>query len=91
MSLRLRLVLIILLPLLFIAGLIGTWAVYDAQLRASERFDRSLLSAVLAVSRDVAVSGGDALSPETSVLLQDTSGGRVFYHVYAPDGVFVTG
>ena len=91
MSLRLRLVLIILLPLLFIAGLIGTWAVYDAQLRASERFDRSLLSAVLAVSRDVAVSGGDALSPETSALLQDTSGGRVFYHVYAPDGVFVTG
>jgi two-component system sensor histidine kinase TctE len=90
-SLRLRLVLIILAPLLLIAGIIAALAVYDAQLRASERFDRSLLSAVLAISRDIAVSGGDALSPETNTLLQDTSGGRVFYHVYAPDGVFVTG
>ena len=46
---------------------------------------------MLAISRDVALSGGDALSPETNSLLQDTSGGPVFYHVYAPDGVFVTG
>lgn len=91
LSLRLRLVLIILIPLLVIAALLGVWAVQDAQARASERFERSLLSAALAVSRDVAVSGGDALSPETNALLRDTSGGQVFYHVYAPDGVFVTG
>ncbi len=37
------------------------------------------------------MSGGDALSEETRDLLRDTSGGAVFYHVYAPDGVFVTG
>lgn len=90
-SLRLRLVVIILVPLLAISALVSTLAVYDAQRRASERFDRSLLSAVLAISRDVALSGGDALSPETNAILQDTSGGRVYYHVYAPDGVFVTG
>ena len=90
-SLRLRLVIIILVPLLIIAGIVSTIAVFDAQQRAAERFDRSLLSAVLAISRDVALSGGDALSPETNTILQDTSGGRVFYHVYAPDGVFVTG
>lgn len=90
-SLRLRLVVIILTPLLVIAGIIASLAVYDAQLRANARFDRSLLSAVLAISRDVALSGGDALSPETNALLQDTSGGPVYYHVYAPDGVFVTG
>ena len=91
LSLRLRLVLIILLPLLLIATLLGLWAVSDAQSRANERFERSLLSAALAVSRDVAVSDGDALSPATNALLRDTSGGQVFYHVYAPDGVFVTG
>ncbi len=90
-SLRLRLVLIILLPLLLIATVVGGWAVHDAQQRATDRFDRSLLSTALAISRDVAVSGGDALSPETDALLRDTSGGKVFYHVYAPDGVFVTG
>ncbi len=90
-SLRLRLILIILLPLLLIASVVGGWAVHDAQQRAADRFDRSLLSTALAISRDVAVSGGDALSPETDALLRDTSGGKVFYHVYAPDGVFVTG
>ncbi|AXI44710.1 sensor histidine kinase [Sulfitobacter sp. SK012] len=91
LSLRMRLTLIILIPLLCIAVVIGAWALNDAQSRASDRFDRSLLSAALAISRDVAVSGGDALSPETNTLLRDTSGGPVFYHVYAPDGVFITG
>ena len=90
-SLRMRLTLIILVPLLIICGLVATWAVSDAEERAGDRFDRSLLSTVLAISRDVAASGGDALSPETNALLRGTSGGLVFYHVYAPDGVFVTG
>lgn len=90
-SLRLRLVIIILVPLLIIAGVLASWAVYDAQARANDRFDRSLLSAALAVSRDIALSDGDALSAETNALLSDTYGGPVFYHVYAPDGVFVTG
>jgi len=91
LSLRARLTAIILIPLMIIAALIGFWAVRDVQKRADVSFDRALLSAALAVSRDVAVSGGDALSPQTNALLSDTSGGPVFYHVYAPDGVFVTG
>lgn len=91
LSLRMRLTLIILIPLFIICGLVGAWAVFDAQNRAEDRFDRSLLSTALAISRDVAVSGGDALSPQTNALLFSTSGGPVFYHVYAPDGVFVTG
>lgn len=90
-SLRLRLTLIILGPLLLIATGIGLWAWTDAQTRAADRFDRSLLSTALAISRDVALTGGDALSEGTRDLLRDTSGGPVFYHVYAPDGVFVTG
>ncbi|SEW17940.1 two-component system, OmpR family, sensor histidine kinase TctE [Cognatiyoonia koreensis] len=91
LSLRGRLTLVILLPLILIATIIGAWAYFDAQKTAAERFDRSLLSTTLAISRDTAVSGGDALSEETRDLLRDTSGGAVFYHVYAPDGVFVTG
>jgi two-component system sensor histidine kinase TctE len=91
LSLRSRLILVILTPLLAIAALFGGWAYYDAQLRAAERFDRSLLSTALAISRDTAVSGGDFLSEQTRDQLRDTSGGAVFYHVYAPDGVFVTG
>ena len=73
--LRLRLVLIILIPLLLIAGIVSAIAVYDAQQRAAERL--TLAYQLLAISRDVALSGGDALSPETNSLLQDTSGGPV--------------
>ncbi|MEO0859726.1 MAG: sensor histidine kinase [Pseudomonadota bacterium] len=91
LSLRARLTLVILGPLIVISVLVGVWAYFDAQSSAAERFDRSLLSTALAISRDTAVTGGDALSEETRDLLRDTSGGAVFYHVYAPDGVFVTG
>lgn len=91
LSLRARLTLIILLPLLAIAGLTGVWQLTNAQRTAAEVFDRSLLSAALAVANDVTISGGDALSPRTRQLLADTSGGLVYYHVYAPDGVIVAG
>ncbi|MBF9044759.1 sensor histidine kinase [Rhodobacterales bacterium HKCCE4037] len=91
LSLRLRLTLIILVPLLLISAAVAVWATRDAQARAADRFDRSLLVTALGISRDTAISGGDALSQETRDLLRNTSGGPVFYHVYAPDGVFVTG
>ena len=91
LSLRLRLTLIILVPLLVISAAVAVWATRDAQARAADRFDRSLLVTALGISRDTAISGGDALSQDTRDLLRNTSGGPVFYHVYAPDGVFVTG
>lgn len=90
-SLRLRLSLIILLPLLGVAGATGLWQLNNARLTASDVFDRSLQSAALAVANDVALSDGDALSINTRNILANTSGGPVFYHVYAPDGVIVAG
>lgn len=90
-SLRTRLIMIILTPLLIISVAAGAWQFRNATLRADDIFDRGLLSAALAISRDMAVSDGDALSPATRALISDTSGGELFYHVYAPDGVFVTG
>ncbi len=91
LSLRLRITLIILVPLLAVSVGIVIWAARDAQARAADRFDRSLLVTALGISRDTAISGGDALSQETRDLMRNTSGGPVFYHVYAPDGAFVTG
>lgn len=90
-SLRARLILIILTPLLLISMIAGIWQFRTTAERAEDIFDRGLLSAALAISRDVTVSGGDALSPATRRLVSDTSGGELFYHVFAPDGVFVTG
>ena len=91
LSLRTRLTLIILLPLMFISTLVGIWQFNIASETASEVFARSLLAAALAVANDVSISGGDALSESTRDILADTSGGLVYYHVFAPDGVIVAG
>ncbi|WP_298839498.1 sensor histidine kinase [uncultured Roseobacter sp.] len=90
-SLRVRLTAIILLPLMTLAILAGLWQLGNARQTAAGVFDRSLLSAALAVANDIAYSDGDALSPQTRDILESTSGGPVFYHVYAPDGVIVAG
>ncbi len=90
-SLRLRLVAIILVPLIVVASCVGFWQLQNARKTAKDVFDRGLLTAALAVANDVAVSDGDALSPVTAQLLENSSGGPVFYHVYAPDGVIVAG
>ncbi|WP_136442786.1 sensor histidine kinase [Pacificoceanicola onchidii] len=90
-SLRLRLFALILIPLVFMAVLLGAWRFNAAQKTAEELFDRSLLAAALAISRDVAVSDGDLLSPATSDLISDISGGDVFYHVTGPGGIYITG
>lgn len=91
LSLRGRLTAIILGPLIVVAGMVGVWQVSNARQTAADVFDKSLLVAALAVAYDVAISGGDALSQRTREILSDTSGGTVFYHVYAPDGVIVAG
>lgn len=90
-SLRVRLTAIILLPLLLIALALGIWQLDYTRQKAEGLFDRSLLSTGLAIAADVARSGGDALSLETRDLLNDTSGGQVYYHAFAPSGVYVTG
>ncbi|MGR3435963.1 MAG: sensor histidine kinase [Shimia sp.] len=89
-SLRLRLVLVILPPLMSIALLAGAWQLANARATAQEVGDRRLLLTALAVAYDVTLSGGDALAPGTRDLLQGRDG-PLFYHVYAPDGVIVAG
>ena len=90
-SLRLRLFILILTPLVLLAIMLGYWRYTVAQKTAQELFDDSLLSAGLAISRDVAISEGDALSPTTRSLIRDASGGEIFYHVTGPGGIYVTG
>lgn len=90
-SLRLRLLVLILVPLIAVSGVGVYWRYDNARATAEEVFDRSLIMLCMAVSRDVAYSGGDSLSDTTSNLFRDTTGGRVYYHVNGPDGSFVTG
>ena len=88
-SLRARLVLVILPPLLVIAAAAGLWQLSNARATAAEVHDRRLLLTALAVSYDVALSGGETLSARTRALLSGEA--PLFYHVYAPDGAIVTG
>lgn len=90
-SLRLRLFLLILTPLLLMGLLLGAWRISVAQRTSEELFDRTLLSAALAISRDIAISEGDAILPSTRELIADAAGGEVFYHATGPGGYYVTG
>ncbi|TCK99291.1 two-component system sensor histidine kinase TctE [Shimia isoporae] len=90
-SLRVRLLVVILTPLLAMGIVLGVWRVGVAQQTAEELFDRSLLAAALAISRDVVLSEGDAILPSTRDLIRDASGGEVFYHATGPGGIYVTG
>lgn len=90
-SLRTRLFVTILAPLLVVSVLLGIWRYHAAHDTAEALFDRGLLSAALAIARDVAISEGDALSPRTRALISDAGGGEVFYHVTGPGGIYVTG
>ncbi len=91
LSLRARLFLMILAPLILVAILLGFWRIETARATAEDLFDRGLLAAALAISRDVAISEGDALSPRTRGLISDAGGGELFYHVTGPGGIYVTG
>lgn len=90
-SLKLRLMIIILTPLMLVSIGVAYWAYENTRMRVAERFDSSLLATATAISQDIAQSNGDALSLRTRDLINDTSGGQVYYHAYAPDGAFVTG
>lgn len=90
-SLRARLTVIILVPLVLISIFAGYWRFTVALQTTEALFDRTLLASSLAIARDVLVSGGDALSETTRDLIRDSSGGQIFYHVHGPDGVFITG
>ncbi|MEM1299443.1 MAG: sensor histidine kinase [Pseudomonadota bacterium] len=82
---------LILAPLILIACLLGYWRYTTALATAEDLFDRYLLAATLAISRDVAVSEGDALSITTRDLITEATGGQVFYHVAGPDRAYLTG
>lgn len=90
-SLRLRLFARIVIPLMFIALLLGAWRVSFAVQMASALFDRNLTAVAIAIASDVAKSEGELLTPETLSLLSEVSGGKVFYHVEGPGQAYVSG
>ena len=80
-SLRSRLLLLIILPLIFIVS-IGTVALYfDSQKKSQEIFDKLLHTISQVIIRDVVISEGDLLTERLLETLTDSLKDQIFYQV----------
>lgn len=90
-SLRSRLVVMITLPLAILSVALGIWRYeYDGQV-AEALSDRTLFSTAIAISRDTATLSGDLISVATRDIINNATGGEIFYHVAEVGGVHLTG
>lgn len=91
LSLRGRLFLLLILPLIAVATA-AAFARYQAAARISqELYDNTLLAVALTISRDVVISGGDVLTEQLLDELVTALGDPVYYRITGPGGGFVTG
>jgi two-component system sensor histidine kinase TctE len=91
LSLRGRLFLLLILPLVIVA-LAASFARYQTATRLSqELYDNTLLAVALTISRDVVISGGDVLTEQLLEELTTALGDPVYYRITGPGGSFVTG
>lgn len=91
LSLRGRLFLLLILPLVVVAGA-ASFVRYQAASRLSqELYDNTLLAVALTISRDVVISGGDVLTEQLLDELTTALGDPVYYRITGPGGSFVTG
>ena len=90
-SLRSRLLVLILCPLLIVATLAVGWQYRQSTASSEAVFDQKLSIIALAIYRDLIVTQGENLSANTKTLFEEASGSSFFYHVSGPDGGFVNG
>jgi two-component system, OmpR family, sensor histidine kinase TctE len=90
-SLRVRLFVLIVLPLIAVAGFASVVRYVMAERTSQELYDNTLLAVTLAISRDVVISEGDLLSEKLLDALAHTLGDAIYYRVEGPDGRFITG
>lgn len=90
-SLRGRLFLLLILPLVAVAA-IASFARYAGAARLTqELYDNTLLAVALTISRDVVLSEGTVLTEKLLDDLTTALGDPVYYRVTGPEGRFVTG
>ena len=90
-SLRFRLLVLILSPLLIVATLAVGWQYRGSTASSEAVFDQKLSIIALAIYRDLIVTQGENLSANTKTFFEEASGSSFFYHVSGPDGGFVNG
>jgi len=90
-SIRSRLLLWLLLPLIGIAAFVASETYYSAQKNINQLYDKTLLAVMLTISENVLSSNGDLLSENLLEVLTENLGDQLFYHISGPDNSFVTG
>ncbi|MCE5974895.1 sensor histidine kinase [Sinirhodobacter sp. WL0062] len=91
LSLRGRLFLLLILPLMAVAAA-ASYARYQAAIQLSrELYDNTLLAVALTISRDVVISEGDVLTEKLLEELTSALGDPVYYRITGPSNSFVTG
>lgn len=90
-SLRSRLFVLIILPLIAVASLAATARYVMAERMSQRLYDNTLLAVALTISRDVVLSEGDLLTEQLLDALTKALGDPVYYRIEGPDGRFVTG
>lgn len=91
LSLRSRLFLLLILPLIVIAAISSYARFQEAERLSQSLYDNTLLAVALTISRDVAISEGDILTEQLLEELTTALGDPVYYRVTGPGGGFVTG
>ena len=90
-SLRSRLFVLIILPLIAVACAAGAVRFVMAERMSERLYDNTLLAVALTISRDVVLSEGDVLTEKLLDSLTNALGDPVYYRIEGPDGRFVTG
>lgn len=91
LSLRGRLFLLLMLPLIAMAALASVVRYQMANQLSRELYDNTLLAVALTISRDVVLSEGDVLTETLLDELTTALGDPVYYRITGPGGSFVTG
>ena len=90
-SLRSRLFVLIILPLISVASLAAAARYVMAERMSQRLYDNTLLAVALTISRDVVLSEGDVLTEQLLESLTRSLGDPVYYRIEGPEGRFVTG
>lgn len=90
-SLRLRLYILIMLPLMVVALLAGGIRYWQAQNMSRTLYDDTLKVVAHAVAREVILTQGDVVSDALLNSLVDVMGDPIFYNVSAADGRILAG
>lgn len=90
-SIRIRLVLLLIIPLSILACLVAFETFFNARKISNYLHDQTLLAVMLAISENVVASDGDVLAESTLEVLTSNLGDQFFYHLAGPENGFITG